>query len=162
MAAHSTATLLQNYLKLYLRMLVEPRVLGKAPNMNIHCISGWDRTPLMVSLIRASLWADGVAHASLSPAEMLYLLVGYDWVLFGCVVAISHTRTRYLHTHNGLTNVAAHVRQAQLLPASQGGRRGHLLPLLHADQAAQQRVLVRCCRASAPTELRERHRRPLD
>ena len=28
--------------------------------MLIHCVSGWDRTPLFVSLLRLSLWA--VSH----------------------------------------------------------------------------------------------------
>ena len=39
----------------------------------VHFISGWDRTPLYISLLRLSLWADGVAHKSLSVAEMVYL-----------------------------------------------------------------------------------------
>uniref|UniRef100_A0A3P9LUK2 Myotubularin related protein 14 n=1 Tax=Oryzias latipes TaxID=8090 RepID=A0A3P9LUK2_ORYLA len=49
----------------------------------VHCISGWDRTPLFVSLLRLSLWADGAVHASLEPAEILYLTIAYDWFLFG-------------------------------------------------------------------------------
>eukprot|EP01137_Pigoraptor_chileana_P027658 Opistho-2@10509 len=49
----------------------------------VHCISGWDRTPLFISLLRLSLWADGVVHASLSADEILYLTLGYDWMLFG-------------------------------------------------------------------------------
>ncbi|MEQ2178487.1 hypothetical protein GOODEAATRI_014506, partial [Goodea atripinnis] len=49
----------------------------------VHCISGWDRTPLFVSLLRLSLWADGAVHASLGPAEILYLTIAYDWFLFG-------------------------------------------------------------------------------
>jgi hypothetical protein len=49
----------------------------------VHCISGWDRTPLFVSLLRLSRWADGRAHQSLSPAEILDLTVAYDWLLFG-------------------------------------------------------------------------------
>ncbi|KAG0215124.1 Myotubularin- protein 14 [Mortierella sp. GBA30] len=44
--------------------------------------SGWDRTPLFISLLRISLWADGEAHQSLTAAEMLYLTMGYDWFLF--------------------------------------------------------------------------------
>lgn len=51
--------------------------------MLVHCISGWDRTPLFVSLLRITLWADGVIHQSLSPLQMLYLTVAYDWYLFG-------------------------------------------------------------------------------
>ncbi|XP_035517069.1 myotubularin-related protein 14-like [Morone saxatilis] len=49
----------------------------------VHCISGWDRTPLFVSLLRLSLWADGAVHASLEPAQILYLTIAYDWFLFG-------------------------------------------------------------------------------
>ena len=49
----------------------------------VHCISGWDRTPLYISLLRLSLWADGVAHKSLSAVEMVYLTLAYDWYLFG-------------------------------------------------------------------------------
>ncbi|XP_032654828.1 phosphatidylinositol-3,5-bisphosphate 3-phosphatase MTMR14 isoform X3 [Chelonoidis abingdonii] len=49
----------------------------------VHCISGWDRTPLFIALLRLSLWADGLIHASLEPVEILYLTVAYDWFLFG-------------------------------------------------------------------------------
>ena len=48
----------------------------------VHCISGWDRTPLYISLLRLSLWADGLIHTSLSPDEILYLTLSYDWLLF--------------------------------------------------------------------------------
>ena len=71
--------------------------------MLIHCVSGWDRTPLFVSLLRLSLWAvsqavyftaidffvhvcfeqDGRVHQSLCAAEILYFTVAYDWLLFG-------------------------------------------------------------------------------
>jgi len=51
--------------------------------MLVHCISGWDRTPLFISLLRLSLWAEGAIHQSLSALEMLYLTVAYDWFLFG-------------------------------------------------------------------------------
>ena len=49
----------------------------------VHCISGWDRTPMFISLLRLSLWADGIIHASLTPTEILYLTLAYDWYLFG-------------------------------------------------------------------------------
>ncbi|KFM79633.1 Myotubularin-related protein 14, partial [Stegodyphus mimosarum] len=49
----------------------------------VHCISGWDRTPLFTSLIRLSLWADHWIHDELTPVEMAYLTLGYDWYLFG-------------------------------------------------------------------------------
>lgn len=70
--------LTQNYMRLVLRYLVD-QPLG----LLIHCISGWDRTPLFVSLLRLSLWADGVIHRSLSAAQILYFTIAYDWMLFG-------------------------------------------------------------------------------
>lgn len=51
--------------------------------MLVHCISGWDRTPLFVSMIRMTLWADGIIHKSLSAKQMMYLTIAYDWYLFG-------------------------------------------------------------------------------
>ncbi|XP_021341193.1 myotubularin-related protein 14-like [Mizuhopecten yessoensis] len=70
--------LTQNYLKLLLHILIEGDT-----GVLVHCISGWDRTPMFISLLRISLWADGVAHASLNPTEILYLTLAYDWYLFG-------------------------------------------------------------------------------
>lgn len=49
----------------------------------VHCISGWDRTPLFVSLLRMTLWADGAIHRSLNAHQVLYLTIAYDWYLFG-------------------------------------------------------------------------------
>jgi myotubularin-related protein 14 len=71
-------TLTQNYVKLLLYILCEPNTRG----LLIHCISGWDRTPMFISLLRLSLWADGVVHKSLSAKEILYLTIAYDWMLF--------------------------------------------------------------------------------
>lgn len=68
----------QNYLKLLL-FLIKDRDSG----LLVHCISGWDRTPLFISLLRLSLWADGKAHVNLTAAEILYLTIAYDWLLFG-------------------------------------------------------------------------------
>ncbi|KAI0237241.1 Myotubularin-related protein 14 [Lamellibrachia satsuma] len=70
--------LTQNYLKLLLHYVNK----GDS-GLLIHCISGWDRTPLFISLLRLSLWADGSIHTSLTPLEILYLTVAYDWFLFG-------------------------------------------------------------------------------
>lgn len=70
--------LTQNYLKLLLSYIIEG-----TSSILIHCISGWDRTPLFISLLRMSLWADGRAHSSLSAVEMAYLTLAYDWYLFG-------------------------------------------------------------------------------
>ncbi|XP_050085260.1 myotubularin-related protein 14 isoform X1 [Anopheles aquasalis] len=68
----------QNYLRLLLKYLQE-----SSSGLLIHCISGWDRTPLFVSLLRLSLWADGAIHQSLSAAQILYFTIAYDWLLFG-------------------------------------------------------------------------------
>ncbi|KAF9544690.1 Myotubularin- protein 14 [Mortierella hygrophila] len=87
--------LTQNYLRLYLTHIADDssdqtisetdRQLSKG--LLIHCISGWDRTPLFISLLRISLWADGEAHESLTAAEILYLTMGYDWFLFNHLLA---------------------------------------------------------------------------
>ncbi|CAL9704398.1 unnamed protein product [Knipowitschia caucasica] len=69
----------QNYLKLLLHIINSDDESG----LLVHCISGWDRTPLFISLLRVSLWADGIVHANLEPAEILYLTIAYDWFLFG-------------------------------------------------------------------------------
>ncbi|KAI7825277.1 hypothetical protein BC939DRAFT_448411 [Gamsiella multidivaricata] len=94
--------LTQNYLRLYLTHIADDTpdqdmlgTIGSASNtpalspkgLLIHCISGWDRTPLFISLLRISLWADGEAHQSLTAAEMLYLTMGYDWFLFNHLLA---------------------------------------------------------------------------
>ncbi|KAF7396595.1 hypothetical protein HZH66_007457 [Vespula vulgaris] len=70
--------LTQNYLKLILRYLSD-----SSSGMLIHCISGWDRTPLYISLLRISLWADGAIHTSLDAYQILYYTIAYDWMLFG-------------------------------------------------------------------------------
>ncbi|XP_048110235.1 phosphatidylinositol-3,5-bisphosphate 3-phosphatase MTMR14 isoform X2 [Alosa pseudoharengus] len=69
----------QNYLKLLIHIINSDDESG----LLVHCISGWDRTPLFVSLLRLSLWADGAIHATLEPSEILYLTIAYDWFLFG-------------------------------------------------------------------------------
>ncbi|KAK9890359.1 hypothetical protein WA026_010454 [Henosepilachna vigintioctopunctata] len=67
-----------NYLAFVLRYIQQSK-----DGVLIHCISGWDRTPLFISLIRVSLWADGLIHKSLNPTQMLYFTIAYDWMLFG-------------------------------------------------------------------------------
>ncbi|KAJ1561614.1 Myotubularin- protein 14 [Nowakowskiella sp. JEL0078] len=52
----------------------------------------WDRTPLFISLIRMSLWADGEIHTSLTAAEMLYFTIAYDWLLFSHLLADRNSR----------------------------------------------------------------------
>jgi len=79
-------------------MLCDPSSDG----LLVHCISGWDRTPTIISLLRISLWADGQIHQSLSADQLLFLVIGtfspyhhhhsksltsfvdtaYDWMLF--------------------------------------------------------------------------------
>lgn len=71
-------TITQNYMKLCLKYLQD-----NSSGLLIHCISGWDRTPLFVSLLRMSLWADGTIHQSLSAQQMIFLTIAYDWFLFG-------------------------------------------------------------------------------
>ncbi|KAH8867300.1 Myotubularin-related protein 14 [Schistosoma japonicum] len=71
-------TITVNYLKLLLGLLYEG-----AGGLLLHCVSGWDRTPLFVCLLRCLLWADDLMHCSLTPIQMLYLTLGYDWFLFG-------------------------------------------------------------------------------
>ncbi|KAL0124200.1 hypothetical protein PUN28_006197 [Cardiocondyla obscurior] len=70
--------LTQNYLRLILRYLNDSN-----NGLLIHCISGWDRTPLFISLLRISLWADGVIHTTLDSYQLLYYTIAYDWMLFG-------------------------------------------------------------------------------
>lgn len=68
----------QNYLKVCLKYMQEEN-----NGLLIHCISGWDRTPLFISLVRLSLWADGLIHQSLNALQMTYFTLAYDWYLFG-------------------------------------------------------------------------------
>uniref|UniRef100_A0A3Q3WTS1 Uncharacterized protein n=1 Tax=Mola mola TaxID=94237 RepID=A0A3Q3WTS1_MOLML len=72
----------QNYLKLLLHIINSDDESG----LLVHCISGWDRTPLFVSLLRLSLWADGAVHASLEPAQILYLTI----IFFFCFNFLKH------------------------------------------------------------------------
>uniref|UniRef100_A0A665W468 Tyrosine specific protein phosphatases domain-containing protein n=1 Tax=Echeneis naucrates TaxID=173247 RepID=A0A665W468_ECHNA len=64
----------QNYLKLLLHIINNDDESG----LLVHCISGWDRTPLFVSLLRLSLWADGAVHVNLEPGEILYLTISHN------------------------------------------------------------------------------------
>lgn len=71
-------TLTKNYIKCLLYMICDPN----EKSLLVHCITGWDRTPLFISLLRLSLWADGKIHKSLNALQMLYLTLAYDWMLF--------------------------------------------------------------------------------
>lgn len=76
--AWDLATITQNYMKLLLKYLQD-----NSSGLLIHCISGWDRTPLFVSMLRLTLWADGVIHQTLNAEQILFLTIAYDWYLFG-------------------------------------------------------------------------------
>lgn len=67
-----------NYLQLLLHYIKDSN-----GGLLVHCISGWDRTPLFVSLLRISLWADGAIHQSLTAIQLLYYTLAYDWYMFG-------------------------------------------------------------------------------
>lgn len=69
----------QNYLLYILNILANGK---KDEGVLIHCVSGWDRTPLFISLIRITLWADGEIHNHLTVDQLLYLTIAYDWMLF--------------------------------------------------------------------------------
>lgn len=84
-------TLLQNYMLLLVRTLKE----GK-DNMLVHCISGWDRTPMWICLLRLSLWADGETHPTLNADEVLYLSLAYDWFFFGHNLGNRRRRGEYV------------------------------------------------------------------
>ena len=93
----SVITLTKNYLLLLLHIIASNSTDATDPpsspsGLSVHCVSGWDRTPLFISLLRLSLWADGEAHASLSAAEMLYLTLAYDWMLFSHHLANRHDK----------------------------------------------------------------------
>jgi hypothetical protein len=79
----------KNYLKTMLYCLCDPSCNG----LLVHCISGWDRTPLFVSLLRLSLWADGEVHPSLSADQILYLTVAYDWMMFRHQLVLRQTHS---------------------------------------------------------------------
>ena len=53
--------LTQNYVRLMLAYLRRDTKGG----LLVHCISGWDRTPLFVALLRMSLWAVRLAASLL-------------------------------------------------------------------------------------------------
>jgi len=71
-------TLTQSYV-LYLFYILRTEEKG----MLLHCISGWDRTPLWIGILRILLWAEGLIHRSLDVDQIIYLVVAYDWLLFG-------------------------------------------------------------------------------
>ncbi|ORX54741.1 hypothetical protein BCR36DRAFT_410548, partial [Piromyces finnis] len=86
-------TLTQNYMKLFVNLLQQKSFdIGLDSGLLVHCISGWDRTPLFISLLRLSLWADGEIHTSLNPEEILYLTIGYDWFSFCHLLSDRMTR----------------------------------------------------------------------
>uniref|UniRef100_A0A8D0GXW2 Myotubularin related protein 14 n=1 Tax=Sphenodon punctatus TaxID=8508 RepID=A0A8D0GXW2_SPHPU len=111
----------QNYLKLLISIINGDDDGG----LLVHCISGWDRTPLFISLLRLSLWADGLIHISLEPAEILYLTVAYDWFLFGHMLSdrLSKGEEIFFFCFNFLKHITCEEFSAAKLP-----RRKSLLP----------------------------------
>jgi len=72
--------LLQNYLRYIFHLL---RNGTDQDGLLVHCISGWDRTPMFIGILRILLWAEGLIHKSLDIHQILFLVIGYDWLLFG-------------------------------------------------------------------------------
>ncbi|XP_075854555.1 phosphatidylinositol-3,5-bisphosphate 3-phosphatase MTMR14 isoform X9 [Microcebus murinus] len=115
----------QNYLKLLLSIVNGDDDSG----LLVHCISGWDRTPLFISLLRLSLWADGLIHTSLKPAEILYLTVAYDWFLFGHMLVdrLSKGEEIFFFCFNFLKHItseefsALKIQRRKSLPARDAG-----------------------------------------
>eukprot|EP00074_Homo_sapiens_P086998 XP_016862528.1 myotubularin-related protein 14 isoform X7 [Homo sapiens] len=115
----------QNYLKLLLSLVNSDDDSG----LLVHCISGWDRTPLFISLLRLSLWADGLIHTSLKPTEILYLTVAYDWFLFGHMLVdrLSKGEEIFFFCFNFLKHItseefsALKTQRRKSLPARDGG-----------------------------------------
>ncbi|XP_035231742.1 myotubularin-related protein 14-like [Stegodyphus dumicola] len=71
-----------NYL-LVLQTYVTSDSLPKRGGVLLHCVAGQDRTPVFLTLLRLSLWADGLIHEFLTPKEILFFTIAYDWYLFG-------------------------------------------------------------------------------
>ena len=69
-----SVTLTKNYLLICLAHAADE---SPSSGLLLHCISGWDRTPLFISLLRLSLWADGECHRSLNAMQILYLTIAY-------------------------------------------------------------------------------------
>mmetsp|Transcript_21803 Transcript_21803/g.27793 ORF Transcript_21803/g.27793 Transcript_21803/m.27793 type:complete len:535 (-) Transcript_21803:24-1628(-) len=77
----------QNYVQLLVSSFAAKNDINDQPFVTggvlVHCIMGWDRTPTFISMLRMSLWADGVVNSSLTAEEMVYLTIAYDWISFG-------------------------------------------------------------------------------
>jgi len=77
----------KNYMKLLISSFAAKKNVTDEPfndgGVLVHCIMGWDRTPTFISMLRLSLWADGVVNPSLTPEELVYLSIAYDWLSFG-------------------------------------------------------------------------------
>jgi len=122
-------TMTSNYLSYVLSL-----VHSKDPNVSgvlVHCISGWDRTPLFISLLRMSLWADGLIHKSLSAEEMLFFTLAYDWLLFGHHFADRLQKTEdILHfCFNFLIHIAKDVTASAPIVVSRSTPRSPIIPV---------------------------------
>ena len=61
----------RNYLSLFLAYLERS---GPGEGLLVHCVSGWDRTPLFTSLLRLSLWAVRTCTLAVITGPVLVLL----------------------------------------------------------------------------------------
>ncbi|XP_039403360.1 myotubularin-related protein 14 isoform X6 [Mauremys reevesii] len=138
----------QNYLKLLISLINGDDDSG----LLVHCISGWDRTPLFVALLRLSLWADGLIHASLEPAEILYLTVAYDWFLFGHMLVdrLSKGEEIFFFCFNFLKHITSEEFSAVKLQ-----RRKSLLPGFTVEEIC---MLSECSPGTPATPLEQRDR----
>uniref|UniRef100_A0AAY4E1M6 Myotubularin related protein 14 n=1 Tax=Denticeps clupeoides TaxID=299321 RepID=A0AAY4E1M6_9TELE len=68
----------QNYLRLLIHIINSDDESG----LLVHCISGWDRTPLFVSLLRLSLWAVSRCHPSHFPIDSSHVSYISDFSSF--------------------------------------------------------------------------------
>uniref|UniRef100_A0A8C7N2C8 Myotubularin related protein 14 n=1 Tax=Oncorhynchus kisutch TaxID=8019 RepID=A0A8C7N2C8_ONCKI len=128
----------QNYLKLLLHSINSDDESG----LLVHCISGWDRTPLFVSLLRLSLWADGAVHASLEPAEILYLTIAYDWFLFGHMLPdrLSKGEEIFFFCFNFLKHIVSEKFSAMKKPRRKGHNSSPQTVLWNRPNPLQERL----------------------
>lgn len=64
------------HLFLWLLLIIWMCMVSDESGLLVHCISGWDRTPLFVSLLRLSLWA--VSFVFSSPFSVCFVLSSYS------------------------------------------------------------------------------------
>ncbi|KAJ3436222.1 myotubularin-related protein [Anaeramoeba flamelloides] len=89
----------------YFQSCIDKLGNDKSNGLLIHCFSGWDRTPLFLSMIRLSLWADGLLHSDLSLEELCYFVISYDWYLY------NHRLQRRLRSKSEILHFAFYFMQ---------------------------------------------------